>query len=43
VMAMLRMVFERQGEGSKEVNGLPHVCSRPVRPQPAPGPCNNVA
>jgi hypothetical protein len=23
------MVFERQGEGSREVNGLPDVCPRP--------------
>jgi hypothetical protein len=26
---MFSMVFEWQGEGSREVNGLPHVCSRP--------------
>jgi hypothetical protein len=28
-MAMFSMIFERQGEGSREANGLPHVCSRP--------------
>ena len=27
---MFSVVFERQGEGSREVNGLPHVCPRPL-------------
>jgi hypothetical protein len=29
-MAVFSMVFERQGEGSSEVNGLAHLLSRPL-------------
>jgi transposase len=28
-MAVFSMVFERQGEGSRELNGLPNICPRP--------------
>jgi hypothetical protein len=29
-MAVFSVVFERQGEGSEEVNGLAHVCPHPL-------------
>jgi hypothetical protein len=29
-MAVFSTVFEREGEGSGEVEGLAHVCSRPL-------------
>ncbi len=29
-MAVISVVFERQGEGSGDVNGLAHVCARPL-------------
>jgi len=42
-MAVFSMVFEPQGECSREMNGLPRCVSSRVRPQPGPGPCNNLS